>query len=283
MHEINLVDPSLENYYNHTQISIQVNPDGFSFGIYSEEDNKLRAFRHYRYADIYSPQDLLDQTNGVLQKDDLLRLPHSLARIIYTERKSTLVPNDLLEKEKLKTLLEFNQPIDDLDEIHLNSLSDYKSKLVFTVHTYFAGLFSEKFKRSVFFNQATPLLVNTGKLLSGEQKTALLLQLNKEFFDIAAFSRGKLQLYNSFLYTDSNDLLYFILYVCKQLRFDTRHTLLIPVGEYAGDRQIINNLSVFAQPVDNNTPLTNPNRCTSLESLDVNRFYALLNLVHCEL
>lgn len=282
MLEINLVDPSLKNYYDNSEISIQVSLDGFSFCINSKEDHQIRALRHYRFKHTIILEDILNNTDAILQKDELLRLPFSGIRVCYLNRKSTIVPNDFVDPDKLNKILEFNQPVDDLDEVHSNFIPDCESKLVFAVPTYFAGLIAEKYKEVKFINQATPLLNYSLDKNIDSSHSKVFIQLNKGFFDLVIIDEGKLKLFNSFLFVDATDLLYFILYTCKQLNIDLATTPTYILGEYARNGKLTRELLPY---VSNPKQIEDKNSITlshTLKSIDQIRFFSLLNLQFCE-
>jgi hypothetical protein len=158
MPEINLVDQTLKNYHNQTELSIQVSLNGFSFCISTLPDRTIRAFKSYRFEGVVLLEELISRTNDILRQDELLRLPYQKMRVMPFNRTSTLIPHELFRPEQLKKLMQFNQPLDDLDEIHFNTIAYCSSNLVFTVQTYLAGIFTEKFKAPLFYNQAASLI-----------------------------------------------------------------------------------------------------------------------------
>lgn len=281
MPEINLLDPDLKNYYDHTEISIQVSPDGFSFCINSAGDNMIRAFRHYKFSHAVLQEDILNYTEEILGRDELLRLPHTKARICYLGRKSTIVPEICAQPDKFKKILEFNQPVDDLDEIHFNPVPSCQSVLIFTVPTYFAGMMAEKFRDIVFYNQATPLIRDSMKYASSGGDL-ISLQLNKDFFDMIIIREGQLKLYNSFLYSNSTDLLYFILYSCKQLEINFKSTPVLLAGEYADDINLLKELKPYLCRFKPSADTEASHISSPLKALDQNRFFTLINLQKCE-
>jgi hypothetical protein len=281
MPEINLVDADLKNYYDTAEISIQVNMNGFSFCINSTEDNRIHAFRQYSFRQVLLQEDLLNNISDVLYKDDLLRLHYKKVRVIYTGRKSTLVPDEFFSTDRLKSILEFNQPIDDLDEIHYNAIAGCGSQLAFAIPTYFAGLITDKFPGADFYSQASPLLVYS---LSGKEQTitdSVIVQLNKDFFDIVVLCENRLKLYNTFLYADAADLLYFILYVCRQLKIDTKQTTFYFTGEYSSESALIREIRPYIPLIE---PIRKPDylqQSTVLKKLDQDRFFSVLYLMMC--
>ncbi len=280
MPDINLVDPNLKNYYDTTEISIQVSPNGFSFCINAKEDNRIHSFRHYSFPQVLLQEDMLNNTSDILHKDELLRIPHTKVRVIYTGRKSTLVPDEFFNKENLKSILEFNQPIDELDEIHYNAIAGCKSQLVFAIPTYFTGLITDKFPEAKFYSQATSLLHHS--LQRNEHTELVIVQLNKEFFDIIIIRKGSLKLYNTFLYVSATDLVYFILYACKQLTIDTKTTPFYFVGEFASSLSLMQEIKPYTPIIQQFEKPEYIQQSTALKKLDYNRFYALLSLLMCE-
>jgi hypothetical protein len=242
MPEINLIDPAGKNFEEALDLSLQLSPAGFTFCIHSSGDKQIRAFRHYKFIDSILEEDMLNNTSHLLQKDDLLRLKFNEVKVMYMCRKSTLVPSRFARKEYLKRILEFNQPLDDLDEIHQNLVANCDSQLVFAIPTYFAGLITDKFKNAGFYNQAIPLLTYSLSRMNEPEENMVYLQLNKEFFDIVIIKEKRLTLYNTFLYVNSTDLLYFILYACRQLKIDTKHTPFQLMGERSLDADLLKEL-----------------------------------------
>lgn len=281
MLEINLLDSTLKDYMDATELSVQVGAVGFSLCIHAGENKQIRAFRHYKYTYTEREDDFLRNTAEILHKDELLRLQFQKIRVVYTGRKSTLIPTEFIQDDQLKKILEFNQPLDELDEIHRNSISGCNSHLVFAVPTYFAGMISDKFSKPAFYNQATPLL-NYALNTTDQPDDVVYIQLNNDFFDIAIIQNRKLSLYNSFLYVNSVDLLYFILYACKQLKVDTSFTDFILFGERSTDHAITRELTEYIPKLQSAEVSTTGALGNRMKSADKQRFFGLIQLQQCE-
>ena len=282
MHEINLIDPNLKNYYDTIELSIQVSLSGFSFCIHSTEDSRLHGFRDYALPQVVLQEDLLNFTDDILHKDDLLRLPFKRVRVIYTGRKTTLVPDEFFKTENLKSILEFNQPIDELDEIHYNPIVQCRSQLVFAIPTYFAGLIIDKFPKAQFFNQATPVLQYAISELENVDAYRAIVQLNKEFFDLIVVKESRLILYNTFLYVNATDLSYFILYVCKQLKIDPKLIQLHFTGEFCGEQKLIHEVALYLKAPEAITIPDYFHNDDLIQKLPFDRFSSLLYVSRCE-
>lgn len=282
MPEINLVDKSLQNYHNKTEISIQVSLSGFSFCIYTPENYIIRAFRYYKFKHAIILEDILNGMDDVLAKDELLRLPQKKARVIYTGRKSTMVPYEFFSAEQLKQLLEFNHPLEDLEEIHYNDMHFIDSYLAFAMPTYAAGMIAERIKEADFYNQAAPLLFFAGELIKNQEGDGVIINLNKDFFDILVVQNNALKFINTFLYVNSIDLLYFILYVCKQLKVDAKKITFHFTGEESNRTDLTTELSDYIPNLKKINTLHGMELGKSLGKLDTSRHFTLLHLAKCE-
>jgi len=281
MPEISLVDKTLDQYTNQTEIAIQVSPGGLSFCIYTTIDKTARAFRHYKLSNALLLEDILKFTREILQKDELLQIPQQKAKVIFINRKSTLVPNEFFKPELCKKLLEFNQPVSELDEIHFNSIDFCDSKHVFTLPTYFAGIIVDKLKNVVFYNQATPLLVLLNEIGCNKTGHSIMINLNNEFFDIAVMLDGRLIFYNNFLYVNSTDLLYFILYVCRQLEIDKETSCFYLTGEQSIKKELTDEISRYLKKIRMPTELGDIRFTPLTQKIELSRFATLLNLIKC--
>lgn len=281
MPEINLVDKSLDQYNNQTALAMQIGQTGLSFCIYTPSDNTIRAIRHYKLTNALVLDDVLNFTRETFKKDNLLNLRFEKVKVIYASRKSTLVPDEFFNPAILKKLLEFNQPIDELDEIHFNPIDYCITENVFAVPTYLAEIISNKFDKPFFYNQATPLLVLLNETAKSALKHTVIINLNQEFFDIAVMEDLQLKLCNNFLYVNSTDLLYFILYVCRQLEVDMESASFYLVGEHCTKGELTREISVYLKNINSYKEFLNVTFSPATQNIDMAKFAPLLNLMKC--
>ncbi len=281
MLEIDLLDPSLKNTQLIDELSIQVGADGFSFCMHAGKEKQVVAFRHYKFSNIVLEETILHSTAEILNKDKLLDVAVKNVRVVYSGRKSTLVPSEYLQEEHLKQILEFNHPLDELDEIHHTAIRGCSSYLVFALPTYFAGMITEKFRNAVFYNQAVPLLNYALGKTDKSGDDAVYIQLNKDFFDLVIIQNGTLSLYNSYLYVNPVDLLYFVLYVCKQLKIDTTSVPFYLSGNRSTERELTHELRGYIPHLHPVTKLSLA-ASTKLSVSERQRFFGLIHLFSCE-
>ena len=282
MPEINLVDHSFKDYLEESEITIQISLNGFSFCISTPSDKTIRVFRSYRFLHAVMLEDVLNETMSIVLKDDLLKLSFKKAKAIFINRKSTIVPNEFFNPELSKKILEFNQPIDDLDELHFNSIENIHSKLIFTFPSYLAGILSDHFKNISFYNQSFPLIQLLHNLPSGENDFKIGINLNKEFFDMVVIKNDNLKLSNNYLYVNSTDLLYFILFVCKQLEINPAASLFYFTGEQCSNQELLHGLSGYLKNIVHPETIDGASFSIRLKQEVFSQYATLFKLALCE-
>jgi hypothetical protein len=96
-----------------------------------------------------------------------------------------------------------------------------------------------------FSNQATPFLWNIAHKPDSLNNPAIYVSLNADFFDVAVTGNNMLLLYNTFQYVNETDLLYYVLYVCKQLKLKTSDIPLVLSGELSSKPAYVDMLKQY--------------------------------------
>jgi hypothetical protein len=181
--------------------------------------------------------DLVRQVIGVLDKDDLLKLSYQAVHFLGYSQQSTLVPSAYFNSANLGDYLEFNMIGGSDGELFSNLIMPLDTYNVFSLPRPLVTLLTLHFKKVEFSNQSTPFLWYLSNDLESQKKAIVRISLNADFFDMAVISEGRLMLYNTFQYVNETDLLYYVLFVCKQLRLNLEEVSLVLSGE-SGSRLI---------------------------------------------
>ena len=281
MPDIDLIDNSLDkgNTQNY-HLSIQANLNGFSFCILDIEKRIYLGLRHYNFEKVYSIDDYVDNLTEVFNEDNLLDGQYKSSSFIYLSQKSTLIPESFFDKSNLKAYFAFNQSLSELDEIHYNFLTEINAYNIFAIPNYIVNEIFSRFKNVNLFHQATPfvkiIFENKG---TGESK-CVYINMNNKFIDIAVAAQDRLYLYNTFQFQNETDLLYFVLYIYKQLDLDTRKNKLLVAGEQSDNIKYYNALKKYITTVRYLEPF-NFIFSDIFEKLNKYKFLNLFNLVRC--
>ncbi|MBN2349793.1 MAG: DUF3822 family protein [Bacteroidales bacterium] len=284
MPDINLVEKSItQQKLNQKYLSIQVDLNGFSFFILDTEHLLFLAFRKYSFQNVHLVEDLTSKIEDLLEKDDLLQQNYNRTGVIFSSQKSTLVPSAYFNEKDLRSYFEFNHSIDELDEIHYNYIYAIDAYNVFTIPNYVANELYNKFQKVHFYHQATPIINGIYTREKSSKENEVYINLNKDFFDIAVICSGSLNLYNTFSYQDENDLLYFILYVCKQLSIESEKTAVYLSGEECSHSVYFAAIKKYLPYIFYNIPNSKFIFAKALDHFKKHTFINLINLYSCEL
>lgn len=230
MQDFAFIDETLDINLTHSyNLSIQVSLNGLSFCILDPLREKYIAFSHKNFdIDLYF-NDFLNLVEDFIGENELLNHTYKNVKLIWISNKNTLVPSVLFKKDNLRKYFEFNQKLDDLDELHFNELKYIDAYSVYIVPNLLANIFTKQFPKISFYNQQIPFIEHTMFKYHSETKK-VFVNVNESFIDLSLTENGKLLLYNNFTYKTETDLIYFILYVFNQFDLNTETTELILSG-----------------------------------------------------
>ncbi len=230
MQNFAFVDETLDiNITQSYYLSIQVSLNGLSFCILDPVRNKYIALSHQNFETDLIFDDFLNTIEEYIKKNELLNRTFKSTKLIWLTDKNTLIPNSFFKKENLKKYFEFNQKLDDLDEIHYKKLKYVDACSIFIVPNQIANIFIKQFPDLNFYNQQIPFIEHTLFKYHSESKK-VFVNVNDEFIDLSITENGKLLLYNNFVYKTESDMIYFIMYVFDQFNLNTENIELILSG-----------------------------------------------------
>ena len=184
-------------------------------------------------------EQVFDQTEwqlrGVLQRP-LFSLPFGHIHCALFHRNATLVPRRLFQHGNLAGY--FKLLLDPSDYTYAyDELPEFDAYLVYATEQWMAKLCADFFPRGRVRHLAVPLLRQARELNTGEEHR-LFVNLRNQVAQIAVFERQNLLFYNSFAFSASPDLLYYVLLLYDQFRLDPRDTPLIVAGNLLEDSEL---------------------------------------------
>lgn len=218
-------DPNISSSYF---LSIQVNLDGFSFCTLDPVRNKYIQLRHIPF---HKQQNLSTQLEKCFEEVEILNLPFKKTLVLIPSRQSTLVPSAIFDPSLKEEWLKFCVNPEENPLILYNKVKMADAYNLFAVPDSIYKIMIRQFPEPHFFHQHTPIIEsNLATSISGNDNTALFINLNNDFFDIAAFGKNNLKLCNSFPIKSDNDFIYFTLFVFEQLKLEPAKTEVVISG-----------------------------------------------------
>ncbi len=283
MDNIRLIDESLDPinkpFYH---LSIQASLDGLSFSIFDTRARKYLALNHISIGNDVPVFKYPEHLNKVISEDDLLKGDYKDIFCIWENSRTTLLPSALYNKDNLKTYFEFNQVLEDLDELHADHLDPLDAYLIYPIHHEIANTFIRFHPRIKFFNQATPFIDYCLKGIN-DHGTKVYANFQEKFFDILVFDGSSLLLHNSFLYRNEKDIIYFVLHVYDKLKLDTKETGIVLSGLVNKDPGTMGIIKKYIRSVQLASPDDQFQYSANINTVLARQFINLFNLYSCGL
>jgi hypothetical protein len=284
MPELNFVDRSFNKDHSvNYHLSIQADRNGLAYCIRNGRHKEFIVFRKYRFEHVYLESDLVGQVISVLDRDEILHLPFLEVHFMGYTQQNTLVPASYFSPDHLIDYMDFNAGGASDGELFSNNIRVLDTYSVFSLSRALVSLITLHFKKVEFSSQASPFLWNVSNQSGSLNNTAIYVGLNTDFFDIAVTGNGKLLLYNTFQYVNETDLLYYVLYVCKQLSLKTNDLPLVLSGEMSSRLVYSEMLKQYLPATDRDAAAGLPPISSGLSPALAYKYLNLLNLQACAL
>lgn len=283
MHDLSLLDETLDiNITRSYHLSIQIDLNGFSFCMLDMTRNKYVALKHYSYDSI--SDDPESNIREIFKKDEFLTRDFKGSKLIYTSKKSTLIPDPLFNKNNLKDYFTFNHSLHNSeDQVLYNRVKNGEAYVVFAVPGFLPSLAKDYFPDVQMYHQSTPLIENIFLTRrTKKDQVSIFMNVSEELIDIAVIDGKKMNLYNCFSYKDENDLIYFTLYVFEQLKLDPENTEMVLSGRITKTMKHYEILKKYIRHIRFDSPNTQFTYSYTFNELPSHTFLNLLNLYTCE-
>ena len=218
-------------------LSIQVSLDGFSFSVVCPTKNKLLVFNHTPLK-ISSESLITRRFNDWISSESLLSRTFKKVRVILFSKEFTLVPEKYFNSEikaEIPDLLFENKKDTEIAE---NIIIDQKSRIIFSLPNGLHKVISEHFGECEIIH---PIKLVANQHFKTDKEYDLNLIIETGNFYITLLKDDKIFLSNNFDYTHTNDLIYYVLTILKQLSISPKETELV----YSGTLKDKNTLSVL--------------------------------------
>lgn len=226
-------------------LSIRLLPDGLSFAGYIPA---VPGSFFYRKARFDSGISVLASFKEFFFAHDFLTWPYKQVRFQVVTPQYTLVPTSIFEEKRKEEFLsfQFSQP-----ENHCltNPLPDAQTVLLFGIDREVYEFCVRSFIDPLFIHYITPqlLLWKRQSLLSFPRRMYGIIQ--DKTVDIFCYNRGELLFANTFAVKCTEDILYFLLYVWRQLEFDQQKDMLYLSGDKGDYHSLQKDLHTYLREI----------------------------------
>ncbi|MFT6165365.1 MAG: hypothetical protein ACJAV5_000386 [Vicingaceae bacterium] len=213
-------------------------------------DDQSQTYISYEQFDFNKSDDWIEALRSIekILPSEAFQSQKSL-QICLSNSLYTLVPQVLFDEKELESYLSFNHPIEDLNQLifHYTALESFDAVVVFAIPRGLEFLLKAKLPPYQLLHFSSPILEAIG--LNKMKENELLINVQREQFEVIYAPNGKLNFFNSFQYQSKEDFIYFLLYVMEQLKLEREKSKLILVGEIEKDSAIYKLLYTYINEV----------------------------------
>ena len=228
-------------------LSIRISTDGFSFSIFNPlADNPYTLFN----LDIDKKKSLIVNFKDKVTNHPFLSQLYKRVNIIIGDTKAVIHPSSLFEPEMMENLYYLGQKnINNHVEILSNELESSKQIIIFGVNKSLYKFINEHFSSPKFYSQTTPLLAYFTQRAKEGNTNKIFVQIQSDSIILFAYNKGKLILTNTFNTTETNNQVYYILYLWKQLNLSQEKDELFISGQIQDKQELIDLLNKYIKIV----------------------------------
>ena len=167
---------------------------------------------------------------------------------ILLDTPSLFVPIEQFSEEDMETV--FNHALPAREErrsILYNVLPNLKVVCLFAINKDMQRVLTDRFDDIQFIQAITPVWNHLHQRSFTGRRSKLYAYFHGKRLDIFSFQQNRFKFCNSFEASHTNDALYFLLYVWKQLRLDVQYDEMHIVGDFPQQEELLQELKHYIQ------------------------------------
>lgn len=231
------------------KVSIRLWSGGLSFSGYVPSVGNTFFYREAEF-DLTKPY--VSSLKDFFFAHDFLTWMYKRVRVIAVSPQYTLVPDTFFTEEKKEQFLSYHFSVPE-KRVLVDSLKEDNAKVVYGLDEEVYEFCSRSLVNPDFFQHITPQLIFWKKQSQGALPGQMYVVLHQKMMDVACYAQGHLLFANTFDVEQPEDMLYYILYVWRQVGMDQQKDQLRLFGEASLRNRIIHTLRTYLQhisPVD---------------------------------
>ncbi|MDR2385821.1 MAG: DUF3822 family protein [Tannerella sp.] len=219
---------------------------GFSFsGFISGEKDSF--FHKTVFPD--SNVSYMDFLKNVFFENECMKYSCKSLNVVCVTEKYTMVPEDVYMEKSKEELLSFCTGTSENHKTMSQHIKNQNYIILYELDSKIYEFLVRSFISANFIHFLSPMLDVWHQNSLTAYPKHIYVNIRKEVIDIAGFEHGDLIFVNSFRYENENDLLYFAVYVLKQIGFNQLEDELFLCGETSVCKSVIKVLKTYFEHI----------------------------------
>ncbi|MDR3251058.1 MAG: DUF3822 family protein [Tannerella sp.] len=196
------------------EVSIRLSSGGLSFSGYIKGE---RGSFFYETASFDGDVNMIQSLKNIFFDNICLSYIYKSVYVVCPSGKYTLTPDSVYVEKNKDLLFKFCHKEDKSKKIIAQPLNDLSSTLIFEVDTEVYEFLARSLVSPQFVHSLSPMLLAWQKESLAIFSKQMYVAVYDNYFDVVCFMRDELLFVNSFDYETGNDIIYYVMYVCKRL------------------------------------------------------------------
>jgi len=278
----NLLSPQLDTRKTFEySLSFLIGIDRFFYFIHDAADQCL-ALRAYHFDQQTHYVQLKPLIQECLVNDILVNHAFSQVHVSLCTESFTLVPSHLFRKQQMALYARSGFSKELRDQLLKGFVPSIDAYTVYAFNQDIVELMSAYFKGVKFHHISRPLIEHWNRLASAVKEARLFVNIRGARVEMGAFKKGKLLLFNVFTFKHTDDFLYYLLLVIKQLGWNPDKIRVQLSGEIAIESSIYQRCLTLIRHVDFMPPVDYVRSEALFQSIPKHAFHDLIALKLCE-
>lgn len=194
-------------------LSIRLWSGGLSFSVYNPSEKGSFFYREH----VFERKDaFLENFKNFFFENEVFGFPFKRTNIVCVSSPYTLVPEAFFEGKPAARFMDFNFSAPATRTL-VNTLKHVEAKVLFGLDEELYEFCCRSLLEPHFIHSLSPLLSYWKKISSASLLKQMYIHVHAGQLDMVCLKQGKLLFVNTFRYEHMNDILYYILYVWKEL------------------------------------------------------------------
>ena len=238
--------PKLSKSYH---LAMQAGADGMYYTVLDPAINKYVLLETFTFQGIHDTHDIAQSIENVIAQKENLRLLYKGVSFAMINNRSTLVPNPLFDNEKKAKYLGFNHALEKDEEVLVDMMKNIEAKNIFALSGEIKNAIKKHHSYASFHHFSTPLIDGLVSQYKNQNGKKVVVHIQASHFEIVVLEGKSLVFYNTFNYASGEDFIYYLLFVCEQLKLNPEQMELILTGEITRESSIYNLLFKYVRNV----------------------------------
>ncbi|NLA48285.1 MAG: DUF3822 family protein [Bacteroidales bacterium] len=276
-----LIDETFDVYSSlNYELTMQISPAGFAYCILDTIRNRYVLLR-LRDPDSNKAMTA-EKTEETIISDSLLAASFKKINLILPSPKSTLVPSPLFDPGKEEEYFNLNLVKEGNEIVLYNKIAEPDAFVIFSVPEWLTGLTGKYFPSAKPCHHATPLIDQALHLSKDEPGKLVQVHLERDYFNLLILEHGSLKFYNTFIYKNPNDIMYYLFNVCKTMGIKREENVWFS-GLTSSHDELFLQIQEYQKNIKFMFPSGNFSFSYVFNELELHRYLNLFSITGCEL